>query len=72
MNEGTTIEVYIQNIYTDENKKGVLIDLSGALLDGNNQDYLPNYPSSFSVKISQTFKKDGEIVSICFDKTFES
>lgn len=70
LNEQTTIEVYIQNIYNDENTKGVLVDLSGALLDGNDQNYLPNYPSKFSVEISQTIKKDGILVSITFGQTF--
>lgn len=36
-NDNTTIEVFLKNvIYSGGKKSGILVDLSGAVLDGNN------------------------------------
>lgn len=63
-NNNSVAEIYFKNVKygPDPNKKeGLLVDLSGAILDASDKEYLPVYPESINLEI----ECGGAVKTIC-------
>jgi hypothetical protein len=50
-NNKTSAEVFLRNIEFGASSKGVLVDVSATVMDANNNDLLPVFPDTFTIKI---------------------
>ena len=51
-NDRTMAQVFFRNVQYGNNKSGVLVDVSAAVMDANNKEFLPFFPHRFKITIS--------------------